>query len=335
MLIRRGAQGEEVRDVQVALNKWGYGPLAEDGVFGQATESAVKLLQEGNDLIVDGIIGPSTFKVLGQESPRALSGEEVDLRFSESSILGSMRGLGYQIHEDGQVNIVGIRFDSFRPNKFDDTLCLLWKVGDAWEVRTYPATCDPGTYWLESPMRVDGAAILCPGQYVNVYKFDMHYTYETLCQRGGTVKVWRDNNKDEVLDHVAGSEMEGYFGINIHHAGKDSTRVEKWSAGCQVFKRLEDWREAMQICKDSGAEWFTYTLIDDKDLTPSIGETMDIKALLKKYGVTISVAGGCLVIGSQYGSCTIDPMPPAPVAEEAPKAEEAPAEKTEAPAESE
>ena len=45
---------------------------------------------------------------------------------------------------------------------------------------------------------------------------------------------------------------------------------------------------------------------------------MDIKALMQKYGVTVGVAGGCLVLGSQYGSCTIDPTPPTPEAEEAP-----------------
>jgi len=45
---------------------------------------------------------------------------------------------------------------------------------------------------------------------------------------------------------------------------------------------------------------------------------MDIKALMQKYGVTVGVAGGCLVVGTQYGSCTVDPTPPAPKAEEAP-----------------
>ena len=51
---------------------------------------------------------------------------------------------------------------------------------------------------------------------------------------------------------------------------------------------------------------------------------MDIKALMQKYGVTVGVAGGCLVVGSQFGSCTVDPIPPAPAAAEEPK-EEAPA----------
>ena len=45
---------------------------------------------------------------------------------------------------------------------------------------------------------------------------------------------------------------------------------------------------------------------------------MDIKALLKKHGITGGVAGGCLGIGSQFGTCTVEPTPPAPVAEEAP-----------------
>tara|TARA_R110002020_G_scaffold170218_3_gene359616 strand:- start:1870 stop:2070 length:201 start_codon:yes stop_codon:yes gene_type:complete len=53
---------------------------------------------------------------------------------------------------------------------------------------------------------------------------------------------------------------------------------------------------------------------------------MDIKALMQKYGVTVGVAGGCLVIGSQYGSCTVAPTPPAPEAEEAPAAVEPQAE---------
>ena len=118
-------------------------------------------------------------------------------------------------------------------------------------------------------MRVDGTAIMVPGQYVDAYCWGLHRgQYETLVQRGpgDPVKVWRDANKDEILDHVEGSDIEGYFGINIHHAGADSSEVEKWSAGCQVFKRREDWREAMDVCKASGAEVFTYTLIDDKDL---------------------------------------------------------------------
>lgn len=57
----------------------------------------------------------------------------------------------------------------------------------------------------------------------------------------------------------------GIFGINIHHAGADSQQIDKWSAGCQVFKRLEDFNIFINICKKASKIWgnlFTYTLID-------------------------------------------------------------------------
>jgi hypothetical protein len=51
--------------------------------------------------------------------------------------------------------------------------------------------------------------------------------------------------------------------------GVDSTYVENWSEGCQVFKRAADFEEFMTICRKSakihGAS-FTYTLIESKDI---------------------------------------------------------------------
>ena len=184
---------------------------------------------------------------------------------SEPLILRILREKDYEVFDDRQINLIGVRSSESVANRFDDEIHLIWNDG-IWHHVTYSVTCDPGTYWLESPTNVDGTAILMPGQYKNTYKFDLHAgRYSTLCQRGGVVRVWRDANKDNTLDHDDNID-EGWFGINIHHAGEDSPQVEKWSAGCQVFKKLEDWKEAMKICKDSGAEWFTYTLINDKDL---------------------------------------------------------------------
>jgi len=54
---------------------------------------------------------------------------------------------------------------------------------------------------------------------------------------------------------------------------------------------------------------------------------MDIKALMKKHGVTASLVGGSLVIGTAYGSCVLSPdsAPAAEApAEEAPETPEAP-----------
>jgi hypothetical protein len=62
---------------------------------------------------------------------------------------------------------------------------------------------------------------------------------------------------------------EGVFGINIHKAGADSTYVENWSEGCQVFKRVKDFEEFMTICRkarDIHGNSFTYTLIESADI---------------------------------------------------------------------
>ena len=62
---------------------------------------------------------------------------------------------------------------------------------------------------------------------------------------------------------------EGMFGINIHHAGADSTYVNDWSMGCQVFKKTKDFEEFMKICRksrDIHGNSFTYTLIESSDI---------------------------------------------------------------------
>ena len=205
--------------------------------------------------------------MFGPLTEQEFSGAELVVALPENNhlLIEVLKHQGYQVFTDGQINIIGVRNKAQKANSFDDRIHLVWMCHGAWQEKSYTATCDPGTYWLENG-RVDGTAILCPGQYANVYKFDLHGgKYETLCQRGGPVKVWRDSNKDEILDHT-GNEIEGYFGINIHHAGTNSQNVDKWSAGCQVFARLADWEEAMKICKDSAKEWFTYTLIEESDI---------------------------------------------------------------------
>jgi lysozyme len=58
-LLRVGSSGEEVRRVQRALNRLGA-RLDVDGVYGKATEAAVRGFQSSHGLGVDGIVGPVT-----------------------------------------------------------------------------------------------------------------------------------------------------------------------------------------------------------------------------------------------------------------------------------
>lgn len=71
--LRRGARGEAVRALQTALTATGYA-LALDGVFGPATERAVRAFQARNGLVVDGIAGPATIGALGGDRRGGLAG---------------------------------------------------------------------------------------------------------------------------------------------------------------------------------------------------------------------------------------------------------------------
>ena len=265
MLIRRGARGEQVKDIQKALNDKGFGQVGVDGIFGRGTESAVRRFQKASGLGVDGIVGPSTRSAL--QAAQAQS--EPVVTDDPPPIIGVLQSKNYPVHTDGQVNIIGVRSSNTVANSFDDAMHLVWVKNGLWQHHKYRITTDPGSYCLEKPEVYGssaGTAILCPGSYP-VYKFDMHRSkYETLCQRAGKVRVWRDNNRDNTLDWGHDEGQAGYYGINLHHAGENSTRVENWSAGCQVFARLSDWEEAMSIWKASGAELFTYTLITEEDI---------------------------------------------------------------------
>lgn len=173
------------------------------------------------------------------------------------------------------INIIGVRRDNQGTNTFDDYLLVMYRDKEEMITQRWEATTDPGKYWLENPMNPKGTAVLIPGQYRGTWKIGKHQNnYEALVQRK-PVKVWRDNNKDEAIDYESFSTLnpvdEGFFGINIHRSNPytESYVVNKWSAGCQVFKRVQDFMEFMDLCRQSSKIYgnsFTYTLIDEKDL---------------------------------------------------------------------
>jgi hypothetical protein len=67
--ISPGATGEAVRRLQRALRRTPNLGLVVDGVFGPATEAAVKEFQQGAGLVVDGIVGPQTWAALPNGAP--------------------------------------------------------------------------------------------------------------------------------------------------------------------------------------------------------------------------------------------------------------------------
>ena len=64
--------------------------------------------------------------------------------------------------------------------------------------------------------------------------------------------------------------------VNIHKAGRDSSQVDKWSAGCQVFKNEGDFNEFMTTIRTGAARFgnkFTYTLLERADLEKKTDES--------------------------------------------------------------
>lgn len=64
--LRKGAQGDDVREMQELLQKWGINVGKIDGIFGKQTAAAVKGFQKAQGLKVDGICGPATWTALEQ-----------------------------------------------------------------------------------------------------------------------------------------------------------------------------------------------------------------------------------------------------------------------------
>jgi hypothetical protein len=201
--------------------------------------------------------------------------------YTKEQIESAVKSKGYKWFEDHKdkgfdVNIVGIRNSSTGgdvTNKFDDHITVSYKVNSEWQFHCYDCTTDPGKHWVENIMNKHGVAILKPGQYRGSHKIRKHQgRYDALGQQK-PVKVYRDKNKDGTYDFSEENVHEGIYGINIHratkYAGKKSSQIDRWSAGCQVIAANDDWTAFMKIMRAARAIWgnsFTYTLIESKDI---------------------------------------------------------------------
>jgi len=268
MVLKRGDNNEVVKKIQAVLG------IEQVGNFGPKTEEAVKAWQTKNGLTPDGVVGPATLAKMGivVESKAAPAAKPVATKYTKEGIKEAVTAKGYKWFEgkDYLLNIIGVR--NAAPgqkvtNVFDDHITLSYTVNGEEKFHCWPATTDPGTKGVMQYGNKAGVARLVEGQYIDSHIMRLHAgKYEALGQNK-PVKVFRDPNKDMVYDE--NKIQEGVFGINIHKAGADSTYVENWSEGCQVFKRSADFEEFMAICRKAKAangNKFSYTLIESVDI---------------------------------------------------------------------
>lgn len=201
------------------------------------------------------------------------------MSFTREQIQNAVTRKGYTWFNDSKnksydVNIVGVRNNNPTiadkvTNVFDDWLTISYKDEKGnWQFFCWSITTDPGTKAVREFSNPRGVARLVPNQYRATYRIDKHQgKYDALCQRLANVTVYRDGNKNMVFEE--NTTQTGMFGINIHKAGRDSTWVENWSEGCQVFKRVIDFDQFMSICKKAAkihGNRFSYTLIESTDI---------------------------------------------------------------------
>jgi hypothetical protein len=201
------------------------------------------------------------------------------MKYSREQIKRTLDTKGHKYFENGDynVNIVGIRNSDTAgkvTNRFDDTITVSYKVNGEWQYHEFDCTTDPGSHYMDAPIvESKGTAILREGQYPKSHKIRKHQgRYEALGQQN-PVTVYRDNNRDDIYNLNSENLDTGLFGINIHratkYAGKKSTQVDKWSAGCQVIASNDDWTKFMKIMRKARDTWsnnFTYTLVNSNDI---------------------------------------------------------------------
>ena len=61
MMLKIRDRSPDVKTLQENLNKLGHNAGAVDGIFGLATDKALKSFQRATNITVDGIAGPQTF----------------------------------------------------------------------------------------------------------------------------------------------------------------------------------------------------------------------------------------------------------------------------------
>ena len=122
-LSRFGSQGEEVFKIQQRLLSWGYYSGEVDGVYGSATQNAVKKFQQKNGLTADGVAGPATLSALGLPTGENTGGggasaNESNVYLLARAINGEARGEPYT----GQVAVGAVIMNRVRHASFPNTI---------------------------------------------------------------------------------------------------------------------------------------------------------------------------------------------------------------------
>ena len=120
-LSKYGSRGDEVKQIQEKLKRWGYYNGNVDGIYGSQTLEAVRYFQRKNGLTVDGIAGPATLQAMGiynSSNSSSSSSNTSDLNLLARIIYGEARGEPYT----GQVAIGAVVLNRVKSSSFPNTI---------------------------------------------------------------------------------------------------------------------------------------------------------------------------------------------------------------------
>jgi hypothetical protein len=138
-----------------------------------------------------------------------------------------------------------------RLNSWDD-MVIVWQCEHSGTARIieefYQVTIEPGRHYTNSPTNADGVArIEIPGQY-KAWRRGMHGSGSTAHEgfrQEAPIRVRRDKNKDGRRTNDL--TYDGVFYCNWHTTANAPATIERWSAGCSVFRYPSEFRKFRNI----------------------------------------------------------------------------------------
>lgn len=143
-LSKIGSRGEEVRRIQTKLKQLGFYNGSIDGIYGSATQKAVKRFQSSVGITSDGIAGSKTLLYLGLDSSSGGgsygSYSSSDIWLLAKVIEAEARGESYV----GQVAVGAVVLNRVESSSFPDTIS-----GVVYQAGAFSAVTDSN--WSVSP----------------------------------------------------------------------------------------------------------------------------------------------------------------------------------------
>lgn len=186
---------------------------------------------------------------------------------------------------DGARSILGIRgawpgtfaWHGNMPNRFNDTLVVLWRQNGQKNVREFPVNTDTGDYYFG----YHSSSSLKPNRRYS-YKNGWHSGYNAIQIQDWGYLVQDDSNGNGHWDSDRNGWLDGGnldhertgSGHNIHLASVDAplgtARIQNWSAGCQTIPGIENWTQFLDVVWEDLGTDVSYYLVDSRDIAPDV-----------------------------------------------------------------